>query len=84
MRHSVSTQILQDILNYLGTRPAGEVLHLINALQGDAQVVPGTEPPPAEEAPVEATTEEAPQAASEEAAPATEEAAPAPSDEQAS
>ena len=40
MKHSVSTKVLQDILNYLANRPYTEVAALIKALQDNSQVIP--------------------------------------------
>lgn len=36
MRHSVDTKLLQEILNYLATRPFAEVNGLISKMQQDA------------------------------------------------
>jgi hypothetical protein len=39
MRHSVSTKILQDVINYMASRPYTEVAALIEAIQKDATAV---------------------------------------------
>lgn len=39
MKHSVSTNILQDVLNYLANRPYTEVAGLIKAIQDDAKAL---------------------------------------------
>ena len=39
MRHSVSTELLNSILQYLQTRPFAEVHQMIATLQKDAQVI---------------------------------------------
>jgi hypothetical protein len=39
MKHSVSTKVLQDILNYLASRPYSEVTVLIKTLQEDAKPI---------------------------------------------
>lgn len=39
MRHSVKTEILQSVLNYLANRPYQEVASFITALQGDATLI---------------------------------------------
>lgn len=41
MRHSVKTEILQNVLNYLANRPYQEVAAFITALQGDATLIDG-------------------------------------------
>ena len=41
MRHSVKTEILQNVLNYLANRPYQEVASFISALQGDATLIEG-------------------------------------------
>lgn len=41
MRHSVKTEILQNVLNYLANRPYQEVAAFITALQGDATLIEG-------------------------------------------
>jgi hypothetical protein len=40
MKHIVTTQILQDVLNYMANRPYTEVAALIKALQEDAKPLP--------------------------------------------
>jgi hypothetical protein len=35
-RHVIKTQILQEVLNYLGTKPYQEVAALVTAIQSDA------------------------------------------------
>ena len=40
MKHSVSTNVLQEILNYLASRPYTEVVVLIKTLQEDAKAIP--------------------------------------------
>lgn len=35
-RHVIKTQILQEVLNYLGSKPYQEVANLVTAIQGDA------------------------------------------------
>lgn len=42
MRHSVKTEILQNVLNYLANRPYQEVAAFITALQGDAVLIEGS------------------------------------------
>jgi hypothetical protein len=42
MRHSIKTDILQNVLNYLANRPYAEVASLILAIQGDAIVTEET------------------------------------------
>jgi hypothetical protein len=42
MRHSVKTEILQSVLNYLANRPYHEVASIITSIQGDATVIEGT------------------------------------------
>lgn len=39
MRHTVSTELLQEIINYLANRPYAEVAALISSLQEDAHVI---------------------------------------------
>lgn len=39
MRHSVKTEILQNVLNYLANRPYHEVATIITSLQGDAVLI---------------------------------------------
>lgn len=48
MKHTVDTQVLQDILNYLTTKPFAEVNLLIDKLQKSAQPVAEESPAPAE------------------------------------
>lgn len=40
MRHTIKTQILQAVLNYLATKPYNEVQALVTAIQSDAAVDP--------------------------------------------
>lgn len=42
MRHSVKTEILQSVLNYLANRPYHEVASIITSIQGDAILIEGT------------------------------------------
>jgi hypothetical protein len=44
---SISTQLLNQVLGYLGTRPYQEVFHLVTAIQDEAkgQVIPTPEEP---------------------------------------
>jgi len=44
---SITTQLLNTVLSYLGTRPYQEVYHLITAIQDEAkgQVIPPQEEP---------------------------------------
>lgn len=39
MRHSVETKLLQEVLNYLGSKPFNEVSSLITKIQTDAQPI---------------------------------------------
>ena len=45
MRHSIDTKLLQDILNYLASKPFNEVSGVIKAVQDDVKVVEGSEVP---------------------------------------
>ena len=42
----VSTQLLNSIMGYLGTRPYQEVFQLIEAIQAEAKNQPSVEPTP--------------------------------------
>lgn len=41
MRHSIETKILQNVLNYLATRPYQEVAELVLSVQKDAYLLEG-------------------------------------------
>lgn len=38
MRHTIKTEILQSVLNYLASKPYNEVQALVSAIQTDAKV----------------------------------------------
>lgn len=40
MRHTIKTEILQAVLNYLALKPYSEVQNLVTAIQSDAKVDP--------------------------------------------
>lgn len=44
MRHSVDTALLQQALNQLVKQPYSEVASLLQSIQKDAVVIPGTAP----------------------------------------
>ena len=44
MRHSLDSKLLQELLNYLVTRPFNEVNPLIQLIQKDAKIVEGSAP----------------------------------------
>lgn len=43
MRHSIKSEILQTVLNYLASRPYAEVAKLVADIQGDVKVVDGSD-----------------------------------------
>lgn len=49
MRHSIKTEVLQKVLNYLASRPFSEVNSLISEITSDAKAIKSEEEEPAKE-----------------------------------